>query len=154
MISQNKFINDVKEFISKNSFGMLSTHSSQDTGYPFGSIVKYVIDSEGSIIIYISLIAEHYKNLKISNKASLFIYNPLPDTNPLSQSRATLLLDFAPVEKDKIIETRELYVTKFPDDVPEEIESNFQLFIGVVQKIRWIKGFGEMGWISKEEYQQ
>lgn len=143
------FTEEVRAFIRSRSFGLLSTFYSEEQGYPFGSLVKYIIDKNGAVFIYISLLAEHYKNLQVSNKASLFLFDGSNADNPLGRSRATLLLKFF---EDANEGAKSAYLKQFPGDVPAEIQGNFKLYRGEVQKIRWIKGFGEMGWVSGDQF--
>ena len=44
-------------------YGLLSTHSRAVAGYPFGSVVPYVLDHDACPVPLISRLAEHTKNL-------------------------------------------------------------------------------------------
>ena len=63
----------VKDFVAYNNVGVLSTHSRSLPGYPFGSVVPYDVTASGDIVIFISRISEHYRNLVTDEKASLLI---------------------------------------------------------------------------------
>ncbi|HVQ65800.1 MAG TPA: pyridoxamine 5'-phosphate oxidase family protein, partial [Terriglobia bacterium] len=57
----------------KESFGVLSTHSLDMPGYPFGSVTPYCADERCRPIIYISSIAQHTKNILKDPHVSLTI---------------------------------------------------------------------------------
>ena len=58
-------------------------------GYPFGSVVPYVLDHEACPVLLISRLAEHTKNLAGDARASLLINDPGDDVQ--AQARVTLL---------------------------------------------------------------
>ena len=62
-----------RQLLHYESYGVLATHSNSITGYPFGSIVPYIYEQNGYLVIYISELAEHTKNLRKNDKCSLTI---------------------------------------------------------------------------------
>ena len=63
-------INEARELLNERSFGILSTLSVKLGGFPFGSVVPYCMDHQGSPLIMISTIAEHTKNLIADSRCS------------------------------------------------------------------------------------
>ena len=53
-----------RQLLHYESYGVLATHSNSIKGYPFGSIVPYIYEQNGYLVIYISELAEHTKNLR------------------------------------------------------------------------------------------
>ena len=53
--------------------GILSTHSLDVPGYPFGSVTPYSLDKKGRPVILISDLAQHTKNIEANSKISLTI---------------------------------------------------------------------------------
>ena len=53
-----------RNLMMKEYQGILSTHSVEAQGYPFGSVTPYCFDRKGRPVILISLIAQHTKNIK------------------------------------------------------------------------------------------
>lgn len=147
-----KFAQDARNFIALCHHGMLSTLSASQAGYPFGSIAPYDVAANGDIIVYVSLIAEHYKNLKSDPRASLVAVNYFGYDDPQSYSRATLLCKFLEVPEKERSEVQESYESRFPNSIKHEIAHNFTYLRGVPEKIRWIAGFGEMGWVTLDNY--
>ena len=64
---------DAHSLLLSEYHGVLSTHSVDAPGYPFGSIVPYCMDSDGQPVILISTIAQHTKNIQENPKVSLIV---------------------------------------------------------------------------------
>ena len=52
---------------------MLSTHSLEHEGYPFGSVTPFVLMPNGNLVVYISSIAQHTLNIESNPKVCLTI---------------------------------------------------------------------------------
>ena len=62
-----------RELVLQHSFGVLSTISIEAPGYPFGSVTPYCVDDQCRPVIYISLIAQHTKNIIADSRLSLTV---------------------------------------------------------------------------------
>src|SRR5512144_2453395 len=96
-------------------FGVLATNSKRMPGYPFASVTPYAVDGEGRPIILISGLAVHTKNLIEDPKASLLIFEPEAEQDPLTSGRMNLMGEVHPVPEAEIAEARALYVEQHPD---------------------------------------
>ena len=148
----SKFATVAKRFLFSNRFGVLSTLSASLEGAPFGSIVPYDIHKSCEVIIYISLIAEHYKNLQFDNRASLLVSDPFGIHDPQAHARATSLIRFEEVAPEASSAIALSFQERFPGSINHEIAHNFRFMRGVVEKVRWIGGFGDIGWVSHEDF--
>ncbi len=144
---------NVRDKITAHRSATLSTISQKHDGYPFGSIVPYDVDKEGRPVIYISTLAEHYKNLTVCPKASLTVLDPFGHRSPQAHWRITLLCSFAEVNKKEQVAYRESYLSRFPSAKSYGEAHDFFFFRGEVQGVRWIEGFGSMGWCSAQDYE-
>ncbi|MCY4337575.1 MAG: pyridoxamine 5'-phosphate oxidase family protein, partial [Gammaproteobacteria bacterium] len=93
--------------------GILSTHSLEAQGYPFGSVTPYCFDRQGRPVIQISRIAQHTKNILADPKVSLLVMERNGD-DVQANGRVTYLgqaQQVAPDDKDTI----ERYYRFFPD---------------------------------------
>jgi hypothetical protein len=140
-----------KRLLLLQRHGALSTASASHEGYPFGSLAPYDIDEEGRIIMYVSLIAEHYRNLKRDPRASLLVTDLFVRGDALVHARATALLDFVEVPASESDDVRRRYECRFPGSIQYEIAHNFVFLRSAVKKLRWIGGFGEISWVSGDE---
>ncbi|MBX7142972.1 MAG: DUF2470 domain-containing protein [Oligoflexia bacterium] len=141
-----------KSFLVAQRTGMLSSISVSQQGYPFGSITPYDIDDSGNVYIYISLIAEHYRNLTKDKRGSLIAIDPYGVHDPQAHARATLLADFAPVLDSERSSVQARYEARFPASINYEIAHNFVFMRGTPVKLRWIGGFGDIRWIDAERF--
>src|SRR4030095_7867389 len=81
-------VRTARMLLKRQSVGVLSTHSVDVEGYPFGSIAPYVLNYDGAPTMLISDIAQHTRNIKRNNKVSLTIFDQCVDDPPLG-SRPT-----------------------------------------------------------------
>ena len=54
---------EARQMLRAHRYGALSTLSKKFDGHPFGSICPYLVDHDGSLLILISTLAEHTKNI-------------------------------------------------------------------------------------------
>ena len=126
--------------------GVLSTHSTDLPGYPFGSIVPYMLDYQGEPTILISDIAQHTRNIKHNNKVSLTVFD-LSAIDPQASSRLTWIGDAEPV-KASDIETRQRYLRYFPLAESYFETHDFSLYSIRLRRARFIGGFGQIYWVE------
>lgn len=141
------FVNEARKLITETKFGIMSTFSSDD--YPFGSLVQYALTTDFALIIQVALIAEHYKNIKNNTKSTLLIMDKNGFDNPIEAPRATCFLNWTEVDSILKKQIQKLYYDRLGETIPIEIESGFTYFVSPIEKIRWIGGFGKIGWIEK-----
>ncbi len=104
---------DPKQFIQSQNFGVLSTHSKSEEGFPFGSITPYIITEQGDIAIFISHLAEHTKNIEANPKVSLTIFDPSDMDEPTARARITCLAIAELTKEDAAL--RKQYREQFPN---------------------------------------
>lgn len=142
-----------KDFLAFHRTAVLSTQSRTHQGYPFLSLVPYDLDSTGRVIIYISKIAEHYKNLSLNTKASVFVPDLHAWQDPQPYGRITILGDFSPITEEERQTVKASYEKRFPDSIPHSLSHDFVYFRSTIERVRWISGFGDISWISVESFQ-
>ena len=146
------FALDSRRFIALHRVAVLSTHSQSMPGYPFGSLTPYDLDTKGNLYIYVSLIAEHYKNINADAKACLTIIDPFGRGDRQAFARASVLCNFEKVAAEDVAAVQASYEARFPNSINYEIAHNFLFLRGRVERVRWIGGFGDIGWVSAEKY--
>lgn len=130
-------------------YGVLSTLSKKFDGYPFGSITPYLVDHDGSLLILISTLAEHTKNILHAPRVSLITHDQR-DPTILTQGRVTLVGDAA-TEPDR--ERAGLrYLRYFPEAQSYFAMHDFSFYRIRPVAIRHIGGFGRIHWVSMEDY--
>lgn len=137
-----------RRLLNHQSFGILSTHSIDVPGYPFGSIAPYTLNHDGEPIILISTIAQHTRNIKENNKVSLTVFDPHED-DPQAASRLTWIGDAESIEPSDI-ESRDRYLRYFPSAESYFQTHDFSFYRISLRRARFIGGFGEIYWIEPD----
>ncbi len=130
-------------------YGALSTLSKKFDGHPFGSIAPYLVDHDGSLLILISSLAEHTKNIQRDPRISLITHNQ-EDPHIQAQGRVTVVGSASLVaERDQ---AGKRYLRYFPEGRTYFDMADFEFYRIVPQAIRYIGGFGDIHWIKAEHY--
>ena len=137
-----------QRLLFRQSFGVLSTHSIDVEGYPFGSIAPYVLDYDGQPAILISEIAQHTRNIKHNNRVSLTVFDPLSE-DPQAGSRLTWIGDAEPIERSET-DIRERYLRYFPSAESYFETHDFSFYRIRLKRARFIGGFGQIFWIEPD----
>lgn len=137
-----------RRLLNHQSFGVLSTHSIDVEGYPFGSIAPYTLNYDGEPIILISDIAQHTRNIKQNDKVSLTVFDPRAD-DPQSSSRLTWIGDAEPVDPSDT-ESRDRYLRYFPSAESYFETHDFSFYRVRLRRARFIGGFGRIFWIEPD----
>tara|TARA_B110000196_G_scaffold305348_1_gene302847 strand:+ start:60 stop:770 length:711 start_codon:yes stop_codon:yes gene_type:complete len=142
---------DARNIFLSEYKAVLSTHSVDVIGYPFGSIVPYCLNKIGLPIILISKIAQHTKNINSNAKVSLIVVEGGADDSQ-TVGRVTFLGDAELVGK-KDNDSAERYYNYFPQSRDYHKTHDFDFYIIKPVRIRFIKGFGQIYWIEKNNFQ-
>ena len=139
-----------RTLVAANSKGMLATLDSED-GYPYGSVADYLPLDQGDVVLLLSRLAEHQQNIAADQRASLLVAPALGDSEMMSQSRVSLLGN---IRQET---SKEIYLSAFIALHPAaEAYAHFEDFAFYrlsVKKVRYIAGFGRMGWIKNLDFQ-
>lgn len=127
---------------------ILSTHSTQMPGFPYGTAVPLVLDESHQPILLISTLAEHTKNLLADSKASIAIVEP-GKSNVQDAARLTLVGQteaFTPAQ-----ELVQRYL-RYQPDAEQYLQLDFMFFRLKPERARFIGGIGKMGWLEGQEW--
>jgi len=137
-----------RRLLYHQSVGVLSTHSLDVEGYPFGSIAPFVLDYDGEPAILISDIAQHTRNIKHNNKVSLTVFDQSAEDSQAS-SRLTWIGDAEPVDPDDT-EIRSRYLRYLPSAASYFETHDFSFYVIHLRRARFIGGFGQIYWIEPD----
>lgn len=137
-----------RRLLNHQSVGVLSTHSIDVEGYPFGSIAPYALNYESEPVILISDIAQHTRNIKQNCRVSLTVFDQSAD-DPQSGSRLTWIGDAEPVDPSDA-ETRHRYLRYFPSSESYFETHDFSFYAIRLRRARFIGGFGQIYWIEPD----
>lgn len=106
---------EVKSLLVKsNGYGVLSTNSVAQPGFPIGSIVGFWLDEEGKPFSILSSLSGHTADLKKDGRSSLLVSEQ--DFKGADNGRVALAGVINRVsDESKRAKLRELYLKKHPD---------------------------------------
>jgi hypothetical protein len=128
--------------------GTLATHSRQPEGYPYPSILPFAPDAQHRPTILVSRLAEHTRNLLDDPRAGFLIAHA-PDGDVLNGQRVTLLGQFETVDPTPEVAGR--YLRYHPGAERYLALGDFSFWVMKLERLRYIGGFGAMGWLDGNE---
>jgi len=137
-----------RRLLNHQSVGVLSSHSIDVEGYPFGSIAPYALNYESEPTILISDIAQHTRNIKHNNKVSLTVFDQCVD-DPQSHGRLTWIGDAESIDPNDTT-MRERYLRYFPSAESYFDTHDFSFYRIRLRRARFIGGFGQIFWIEPD----
>ena len=139
-----------RTLVSLIATGTLCSIAREPAGYPHGSLVTFALDGAEPVFL-ISELAEHTKNLRADERASLLAAESHA-SDPLANGRVTLLGRCAPVEPAQRDRAREVYLARHPNAGYYADFKDFALWSLGVEAVRYIGGYGRMSWVSATEW--
>ena len=143
-----RLANEALQFLRSTRSGVLSTFSAKYAGYPFGSVAPFVLDHSGQTVILISTIAEHTHNIVANPKVSLLVF--AGDDDLQANARLTLIGEAKLIDKQDV-DLRARYLRYLPQAASYFDMHDFNFYRIEIAHIRYIAGFGRMGWIDGTE---
>ncbi|MBT3583641.1 MAG: hypothetical protein HN509_01935 [Halobacteriovoraceae bacterium] len=142
------------ELLNKVGYGILSTHSLDCPGYPFGSLTPYALDGKNYPILLVSDLAQHTKNMIEDPKVSLTIAEESDDDKKQTLGRLTYLGTAQKIEESDadFKEVSNIYLSRFPESKSYFEAHNFFFYRLNFFRGRLIEGFGKICWIEKEDW--
>ena len=123
-------------------------------GAPFVSMVPFAVARDGSLILHVSRLAAHTRDMLNNSEVSLLIAE-LESSGKMPQAlaRVTFQGRAQMLERDskKHIDAREVYLSRFPDAASLFEFSDFNIFIIKPVSARVIAGFGQAVTITGED---
>lgn len=135
-----------RAFMRNWDTAVLSTYQLYDKdSYPFGSITPFVLSDEGDVIILISDLANHTKNILKNNKVGLTVFD-LKSKSKQASARVSLIgsAELLSEGHEKLSQIKEKYFTFFPNARNYLKAHNFYFTLIKPKHIHYIKTFGEI----------
>ncbi len=150
---RNQAVADAKRLVRALNSGVLSTISKNLQGYPFGSVTPFMSDSEGSLYIYISDIAQHAKNIREDARVSMTVYHQAERGDQNEEGRVTFVGDAVELSEQEQEVQLKRYTALFPEAESYKQAHDFNLWRIDVKRVRYIGGFGKIFWLEKDEWE-
>lgn len=140
--------NAAQQVLRQQFAGVMSTHSVEYPGYPFGSVVPFCLDESGQPLILISGLAQHTRNIVANPKVALTLLEKV-EGDVQQDARLTLLADAVEVGNPEA--SAERYYRYFPAMKGNHDQLDFRFFRLRVLQLRYIGGFGRMQWLAPDQ---
>jgi len=138
---------EARRLLHRCRSGSLGTISRHLPGYPYVSIVPFMLDHDANPIVLISRLAEHTKNIGADERVSLAAQELADDVQACA--RLTLCGTCMRDERRTVLAAR--YLRYFPNAAPLlDLDFDFCRISPVA--LRYIGGFGAVHWISAQAF--
>lgn len=128
--------------------GTLATHLREPAGYPFPTMLPFVVDARHRPVILVSRLAEHSRNLRADTRAGFLVVDA-PGEDVLNGERVTLIGRFSPLDPAPALVRR---YSRYHPAAERYLEfDDFAFRVMEPEKLRFIGGFGTMGWLGGSE---
>lgn len=142
----------MRHLFDQQRHGVLCTAHSGLGGWPFGSVTPYAVLPTGDPVVFLSEIAEHTRNLRRDGRASLFVADPQATARPQAGARISLLVRASQPATTDVAAAEACYFARFPHAAGMREAHGFHAWLLEVDCVRWIAGFGEMGWLNRVDW--
>jgi putative heme iron utilization protein len=139
---------EARRYLRRHHAGVLATLSRRLGGYPFGSVVPFVLDHAAAPVVLVSRLAEHTKNIAADPRASLLVHDAAEDVQ--TAARLTLVGDAEPVAEPAAVTAR--YLRYFPDAQGLLDLGDFSFWRLRAVFLRHIAGFGAIRSITPQSF--
>jgi heme oxygenase (biliverdin-IX-beta and delta-forming) len=146
----NKKAKEARTLLLSEYQAILSTHSVDVDGYPFGSVVPYCLNEDGKPIILISSIAQHTKNILSDARVSLIATESGAD-DLQTVGRITYIGNAEKLDDDDN-NSMERYYRYFPQSRDYHKTHDFDFYFIQLVRVRFIGGFGQIYWLEKDNF--
>lgn len=130
--------------------GTLATHSREPDGFPFPTMLPFALDGRHRPAILVSRLAEHTRNLQLDTRAGFLVVDA-PNEAVLDGARVTLIGRFAPIAAEEAKAVTRRYLRYHPAAERYLALGDFSFLAMEVERLRFIGGFGAMGWLNGAE---
>lgn len=135
-------------FAGQRGAVLCTAHAGLD-GWPYGSLVPYAMTARGDLVVFLSDIAEHTRNLRRDPRATVFVQDPAAAAEPQAGARHAMLVRARCPDGAERETVEACYFARFPAAAAQRQAHGFAAWLLECERIRWIAGFGAMGWIDR-----
>jgi len=124
--------------------GALSTQSIEHAGYPFGSVVPYMLDHAGNPVLLLSHLSQHTKNIEANRQCALTLLEA-GGGDVQKRGRLSAIGDVVRVDAGADVER---YFNYFPQARVYQEQLGFLFYRFQPIRFHWNGGFATARWFS------
>jgi len=128
--------------------GALSTAIQTHDGWPYGSLVTFATDVDGSPLFLFSDLSDHARNLKTDARASLLIERTSARIKPQTGPRVTLL---GAIKKTKKPRHARRFIARHPQAAMYAPFGDFNFYRMSLDRAHFVGGFARAIWFRGRE---
>jgi heme iron utilization protein len=124
-------------------------------GEPFVSMVPYALLDDGRLVVHVSQLATHTKDMQEHAGVSVMVLGTrAPGALPQEQPRISLQGEAQPCAVDAADHpaARQAYLARFPDSEPMFGFGDFSLFLITPRAVRFVAGFAQAWSMTGADY--
>lgn len=140
-----------RKLVQEARRGVLSTLVPEG-GFPYGSLVELLPLPDGDVVMFLSRLAEHQHYIEADGRASILIAPHITEENAMAKPRVTLVGRVEPIADREAVAAD--YVALHPGTASYISFPDFQFYRLRTERVRYIAGFGQMGWIKGDTYRE
>ncbi|MEK9672226.1 MAG: DUF2470 domain-containing protein [Rhodospirillaceae bacterium] len=144
------FRGEVRRLLLGGRSGALSTTMRGRAGGPYGSLVTYAPDVDGSPIFLFSTLSDHTGNLMKDARASLLVEESSRRKNPQTGPRATFMGTVKPTKNPR---HRRRFLARHPDAAFYAGFGDFGFYVMTVDRVHLVGGFARARWFKWADVQ-
>lgn len=146
MTSADQQAGSARQLWAGTLHGVLSTHSLEHPGFPFGSLVPYVIGSDGLPVLLLSHLSQHTKNVDADPRCGLVVIEPgSGDIQQLGR-----LSGIGELRIEQHCDDAERYFRYFPASRSYHEQLGFRFYRFRPQRFHWNGGFATARWFGTD----
>lgn len=154
-MKQEEIVRLAKDFLRNRDVGVLSTfHEIDGEQFPYGSLCPFISTLESKLVILISDIALHTKNINKVKRVGLTAFD-MAAKNKQSSSRISIMGNISkivPEEREDYESIKNRYLTFFPEAQHYFMAHDFNFFEITPLKIHFIQTFGKIFKILGDQF--
>jgi putative heme iron utilization protein len=127
---------------------VLSTLQRDADGWPYGSLILTACDHGAAVLMFISDLADHTRNIKLDPRVSFLFDGTGGFDDPLTGPRVTLM---GRAERTENKNARARFLARHPAAVIYADFADFNLYRVVVERAHVVAGFGQIHWVDGTE---
>merc|ERR1719313_1845564 len=142
---------DVRTIIEyNNGYGVLSTLSSQDKGFPSGAIVGFAAEEGGSLVFSFSGMSSHTKDVARDGRACMTITSR--EFEGAADGRVSIVGEMVRVPDEEKEAVTAVYQKRHPGAFWTGFGDFTWFRLTNIRSVRFVGGFARAGSVSPEEY--
>jgi len=147
-LSKSDAVDQSTRLLRGGRSGTLSTALKADGGWPYGSLVTFATDLDGSPLFLFSDLSDHSRNLAVDPRASLLIERASQHLKPQTGPRVTLL---GRIEKSADDRHARRFIARHPQAAVYAGFGDFHFYRMDLARAHFVGGFARAVWFRGHE---